>query len=99
MSKLLKLKEWLTVPDAARYLSILLEEEVSEADLLRLALDGHLTISLLFTHPNPALCGKIITVDDTSKFFDPSNITDPDKREDGVARAGQVLIDGGDNQL
>ena len=99
MSKLLKLKEWLTVPEAARHLSILFGEEAGEADVLRLALDGHLTLSLLITHPNPALCGKIIAVDDTSEFFDPSGITDPDKREDGVARAQQVLLDGSDNQV
>ena len=99
MSKLLKLKEWLTVADTARHLSILLEEEVSEADVLQLALDGHLTLSLLFIHPNSALCGTIITVDDTSEFFDPSRITDPDKREDGVERAKKVLIDGRDNQV
>jgi hypothetical protein len=99
LSKLLKLKEWLTVPDAARHLSILLEEEVSEADVLRLALDSHLTLSLLFMHPNSALCGTIITVDDASEFFDPSRITDPDKREDGVERAKKVLIDGRDNQV
>ena len=30
-SKLFKLKEWLTVPEAARHLSILFSEEVSEA--------------------------------------------------------------------
>jgi hypothetical protein len=99
LSKLLKLKEWLTVPEAARHLSILFGEEIGEADVLRLALDGYLTLSLLLTHPNSALCGKIITVDDASKFFDPSNITDPDKREDGVARAKQVLIDRSDNQV
>lgn len=45
-SKLLKLKDWLTVPDAARHLSILFGEEVSEADVLRLALDGKLKLSV-----------------------------------------------------
>ncbi len=97
MSKLLKLKEWLTVPDTARHLSILLEEEVSEAEVLRLALDGHLRLSVRFLDPNPALCGRIVTVDDTSEFFDPSRIVDPDEREDGVERAKRVLIDQRDN--
>ena len=46
MSKLLKLKRWLSVPDAARHLTILLGEEVSEADMFRLALDGHVTLSV-----------------------------------------------------
>jgi len=46
MSKLFKLKEWLTVPDAAKYLTSVFEEEVTEADVLRFALDGQLTLSV-----------------------------------------------------
>jgi hypothetical protein len=97
LSKLLKLKEWLTVPDAARHLSILLEEEVSEADVLRLALDGKLRLSVRFMDPSPAVCGTIHTVDDTSDCFDPSSISDVDKREDAAERATRVLIDDSDN--
>jgi hypothetical protein len=41
-SKLLSLKKWLTVPEAARHLSNIFEEEVSESDVLRIALEGHL---------------------------------------------------------
>ena len=36
MKKLLKLKQWLTVADAAHHLGILFGEDVSEADVLRL---------------------------------------------------------------
>lgn len=50
MSKLLKLKEWLTVKEAAKRLSINAGEEVTEADVLRLALDGHLTLSVYFVN-------------------------------------------------
>ncbi|WP_434772579.1 hypothetical protein [Pseudomonas entomophila] len=50
MSKILKLREWLTVEEAARRLSISCREDVSEADLLRLALDGHLTLSVHFVN-------------------------------------------------
>ena len=46
MSKLHKFREHLTIPEAARRLSISFEEEVSEADVLRLALDGHLRLSI-----------------------------------------------------
>lgn len=46
MSKLFKLKMWLTVPDAARHLSIAFGEEVSESDVLRFCLDGHLRLSV-----------------------------------------------------
>lgn len=60
MSKLFKLKEWVTLPDAAKYLSLTLAEEVSEVDLLRLVLDKHLTLSVLFVNSVPAKEGKII---------------------------------------
>ena len=64
MRKLLKLKEWLTVPDAARHLSILFGEEVSEADVLRLALDGHLTLSVFFVNHAQARCGRTVRLKD-----------------------------------
>lgn len=63
-SKLLKLREWLTVPDAARHLSNIFEEEVSEADLLRIALDGHVKLSVYFVNHAKARCGKIVTYED-----------------------------------
>ncbi len=47
--ELSKLKEWFTTSDAARYLSDILHEEVNASDVLRLALDGHLTLSVNFT--------------------------------------------------
>lgn len=50
MSKIMKLREWLTVEEAAQRLTISAQEEVSEADLLRLALDGHLTLSVHFVN-------------------------------------------------
>ena len=60
MKKLLKLKDWLTVPDAARHLSILFGEDVTEADVLRFGLDGRLTLSAYFVNPKYGRCGKII---------------------------------------
>jgi hypothetical protein len=50
VSKLLKLKEWLTVEEAANRLAISAGESVTEADVLRLALDGHLTLSVYFVN-------------------------------------------------
>jgi hypothetical protein len=58
--KLLKLRDWLTVPDAARHLSILLGDKITEAHVLRFALDGRLTLSVDFVNITPAWCGKII---------------------------------------
>ncbi|MHB9100341.1 MAG: hypothetical protein ACYC2E_02320 [Sulfuricella sp.] len=60
MRKLDKLKKWLTIVDAARYLSIAFDEDVSEADVLRLALDGHLKLSVNFT----AVQNSVIPLDD-----------------------------------
>ena len=48
MSKLLKLKKYFPLTNATNYLSNVLEEQVSLADLYELALDGHLAISIRF---------------------------------------------------
>lgn len=70
MSKLFKLKEWLTVPDAARHLSIAFGEEVSEPDVLRLALDGHLKLSVNFVNHASAKRGKVVPWEETEwKMF------------------------------
>jgi hypothetical protein len=50
MSKLLRLRKWLPLADAARVLSGLMEEDISESDLLRLALDRQLTLSAHFVN-------------------------------------------------
>ncbi len=60
MSKLFNLKEWLTVADAARHLTIVCGEDVTEADVLRLALDERLRLSIrlgaaLLSHGFPAI--------------------------------------------
>lgn len=46
MNKLFRLKKWLTVADAARHLTIVFGEDVTEADVLRLALDEKLRLSI-----------------------------------------------------
>lgn len=60
MGKLFNLKEWLTVADAARHLSIVFGEEVTETDVLRFALDGHLRLSVNFVNHARARCGKVV---------------------------------------
>lgn len=59
MKKLFNLKEWLTISDTAKYLSLTLGEEVAEADVLRLALDGHLRLSVNFIHGAIARRGNV----------------------------------------
>lgn len=46
MSKLFSLKRWVTLTDAAKYLSISFGENVTEADVIQLALDDHLLLSI-----------------------------------------------------
>jgi len=64
VNKLFKLKEWLTVPEAAKHLSIILGEEVTEADVLRLALDRHLKLSINLVDQAQAKWAKIVPIED-----------------------------------
>ena len=50
MSKLYKLKSWFTVPEVAQHLTRLFEEPVTPADVLQLALDFQLSLSVRFTY-------------------------------------------------
>ena len=60
MGKLFQLKEWLTVEDAARHLAIVFGEEVTEADVLRLGLDGRLRLSVNFVNHAMARRGIVV---------------------------------------
>lgn len=64
MSKLFKLKKWLTVRETAKHLSGVLGEDVQEKDVLRLALDGHLKLSINFVNHAQARLGEIVGYDD-----------------------------------
>lgn len=60
MSKLLKLRPWLTLAEAAGRLTASMQEPVAEADLLHAALDGHLRLSVHIPRPSPAwLCSLV----------------------------------------
>jgi hypothetical protein len=60
MSKLLKLKEWLTLEEAANNISTVLGESVTLADIYRLALDKHITLSADFVNGAQARTGKFV---------------------------------------
>lgn len=64
MSKLFKLKEWVTIPDASRHLSQIFNEPVSEADVLQMGVDGHLKISVIFPNHARAKLGRVIPFKD-----------------------------------
>ncbi|MBU9272705.1 hypothetical protein [Burkholderia gladioli] len=71
MSKLLTLKEWLNVPEVARHLSRIFNEEVGEADVLRFALDGRLKLSVHFVNNAYANPGKFCRTDDIEWYESP----------------------------
>jgi hypothetical protein len=58
--KLFGLKEWLTLEDAAKHLTLILDEEVTVPDVLRLALDSRLTLSVWFVNPTRAKEGRLV---------------------------------------
>lgn len=55
----MEFKDWFTTDEAAKHLSKVMEEEVSKVNVLRLALAGHLTLSVYFPHGTYAKTGKI----------------------------------------
>ena len=68
MSKLFKLKEWLTLSEASERLSVFLGEKFSVADCLQLALDKHITISAIFNESQHAIHAKVITTTQRKQF-------------------------------
>jgi hypothetical protein len=64
LKKLFTLKKWLTLQEAARHLAIVFGEEVCEADVLRLALDGHLKLSVNFVNHARAFKGNVVPIEE-----------------------------------
>jgi len=89
LSKLFKLKEWLTVRDAAKHLSVIFEEKVTEADIFRLALDGHLKLSVYFVNIKTARLGRVVTWEETD-WFCASPLTKTNKTQTEISILGNV---------
>jgi hypothetical protein len=68
MSKLFKLKEWLTIEEAAKHLSTVLGEEVGIADIFRLALDRHLVLSASFPNYAEGNLGAVVGIEKAERF-------------------------------
>lgn len=62
MGKLFNLKQWLTVDDAAKHLSIVFGEDVAVADVFQLALDRELTLSVHFVNGGHARPGVLVPI-------------------------------------
>lgn len=70
MSKLFKLKHWVTLDEAARYLTAKLPpDSVEVADLLQYALDKHLVLSLSLVNPVRAKLGSIVKTADAPRLI------------------------------
>jgi len=89
-SKLLKLKEWVTVPEAARHLATIFDEEVTDADILRLALDGHLKLSVNLVNGAYVIRGKIVGRDDPRLYYEKENLI---RNEKEIFMAGIPIDD------
>ncbi len=92
-SMLFKLKEWLTLKDTAQYLSVLFKEDVSEADVLRLGLDGCLKLSVNFVNLSFAKCGKAVSCED-AEWYTPEEISDQTFYKEGEKVMKSLRIDG-----
>lgn len=68
MSKLLNGKKWLTVSDAAAYMSLAIGETVCDADILQFAIEDSLTLSVHILDREHAHVGQI--VDELSEKVD-----------------------------
>ncbi len=86
MRKLLKLKQWLSLDDAAAHLSILFDEPVGVPDVLRLGLDKHLTLSMEFVNGARARLGSVI------RYADVPTYELPPIGLDGLPRADKVTV-------
>ena len=86
MSKLFKLKAWLTLEEAAQHLSIVLSEPVTVADVLRLGLDRHLTLSVNFVNHAQARFGRVLP------FKDVPTLDFPPGALDGLGPEGKEAI-------
>ncbi len=69
MGKLFKLKEWLTLDEAAIHISSILGEPATVADLYRFALDDNLTISVDFVNHACARKGKWLKTEQVEFCF------------------------------
>jgi hypothetical protein len=91
MNALLKLKEWLTVADAAKHLSTVCSEPVTEPDVLRLGLDGHLKLSTYFVNGVSARRGKVVSSKEIEVTLLPKDPTSPIPTHAlGILRIGDI---------
>ena len=85
MSKLFKLKAWLTLDEAVNHISTVLGESATEADLFRFALDGHLTLSVNFVNHAKARKGKWVNTSDVQFYLIENDPLSGEKLENPIS--------------
>jgi|TARA_R110000737_G_scaffold78307_1_gene109653 hypothetical protein len=70
MNKLFELKKWITVDQAASYLSEIFDENVSPSDVYQLGIDELLVLSVRFMGEYKAKKGDIVAYEDRSSQHD-----------------------------
>ena len=96
-SKLFKLKEWLTIPETASHLSIILGEEVTDADILQLAIETHLTISVYFVNEAHVNYGNIVEYGDVNWPLIDISLAEDDEKNIGLDHCDEDILDGNEN--
>ncbi|MGZ3790636.1 MAG: hypothetical protein ACXVLQ_19285 [Bacteriovorax sp.] len=83
-SKLFNQKKWLTLPEAARHLSDIFGEAVTEANILQFALNGNLTLSVNLVNDVMSICGLVVSYTQSELSMDIANNIFPSelKRKD-----------------
>lgn len=71
VNKFTTLKKWLTVPDVAKRFSNFFDEDITEADVLQQALDGHFKISINIVRPVKVRRTKVVAWDGTEWLMFP----------------------------
>jgi hypothetical protein len=87
-----KLRDWLTVEEAAELLSDMLPKPVTKADVLRSGLDGHLKLSVFLPHSTIANCWDL--AEHTSPPIVEPGGADVEQDDGGHDSTGVGIIDG-----
>ena len=64
MSKILKLKQWVTIPEAFNHIAPIFDNEIELSDIYRFILDGHLTLSVNFVNGAYGRKGEFVPLDE-----------------------------------
>lgn len=77
MGKILEYRETLSLEEAAKYLGRFFDEPLSKADVLRLSLDGHLTVTADLFNRAPGHWGRVVSEKHARMWISPAPDVDP----------------------